>query len=296
MYLAAIVSTSLIGTSMATITLVSTAGNAYYAFPLSKSLSLWTTYRVLMVARASPDDTVYDCTVDTANGNDWLIYLGSGVPVSENASKFYWPSSNSLLSGFGQFSLTIAVTNLSIPVAGAYVTILSGGSPVVAGYTDSLGIVSFLVNAGSYTLNASCFGSNPVVGTVVSVSAGTSVSVVMTSSVIPSAPSPGLCTVRFIVRKNDGTSPLALATVTCKLGTNVAIDGVILTNVKSTGVTNGLGEVDLILVQGASIIKGSKYYTIEIRDPGDLDSCDPVSSFKAIVPTLSSCHGEDLIP
>jgi hypothetical protein len=112
---------------------------------------------------------------------------------------------------------------------------------------------------------------------------------------IPNPVSPGLCTVRFIVRENDGSTPIENARVEAKLEKNVAIDNVILTNVKSVGLTNSLGIVDLVLVQGDSIIKGKKHYTFKIWDSGDLDTCTPVSEFKAIVPNLSTMFAEDLI-
>ena len=112
---------------------------------------------------------------------------------------------------------------------------------------------------------------------------------------IPDPASPGLCTVRFIVRENDGSTAIENARVEAKLEKNVAIDNVILTNVKSVGLTNSLGIVDLVLVQGDSIIKGKKHYTFKIWDSGDLDTCTPVSEFQAIVPNLSTMFAEDLI-
>ena len=112
---------------------------------------------------------------------------------------------------------------------------------------------------------------------------------------IPDSGTPGLCTVRFIVYENDGETPIQNARVEAKLDKNVAINNVLLTNVKSVGLTNSIGIVDLVLVQGDSIVKGNKNYTFRVWDSGDLDSCTPVSEFKAIVPSVASINAEDLI-
>ena len=113
---------------------------------------------------------------------------------------------------------------------------------------------------------------------------------------LPDPDIPGLCTVRFVVYENDGTTPIANARVEAKLDRNVAIDSVLLTNVRSVGLTDSLGIVDLVLVQGDFIIKGSKQYSFKVWDSADLDTCDPVSQFRAVIPNLTSVFAEDLIP
>lgn len=58
------------------------AATVLYAYPANKSLSLWATYRVLLAAGTSPDQTKYEADVDTAISGDWLIFVGITQPAS----------------------------------------------------------------------------------------------------------------------------------------------------------------------------------------------------------------------
>ena len=106
---------------------------------------------------------------------------------------------------------------------------------------------------------------------------------------------PGTCIVRFRVYENDGQTPLVGATVRAKLGKNVAVDTTLLSNVARAGTTSSLGVCDLTLIQGSSIIKGSKYYEIEVVDPKDPDACELVASYRGIVPNQNFTYAEDLL-
>lgn len=276
---------------------VATAGGSYSAFPIGKSLSLWATYRVILVADSSPDTTRYRGSVDDANGDTWLVYAGTTVPASENAYLAEWqsPVFEASTAGSGNNTVTVTVLDGVTPISNAKVSIFLGGLLVRVGYTNISGVALFLLDAASYTINVSLFGYTAVAGQALVVSGNMNANVAMTPIALAVASPAGLCTVRFIVYESDGYTPLAGAIVAAKLNKNSAVDTILLSTALHSGVTDSNGICDLTLVQGTSIIKGSKYYLITVYAPSDTDLCDPISSYRAIVPATTTANAEDLL-
>jgi hypothetical protein len=225
-----------------------------------------------------------------------LIYNTATVPASWDAYLFEWnaPISESI-SVQGDFVVTVTVLNVATPVSGVRVTVLSAGVAIRSGVTNSSGIAYFLLDAGTYAVNASTFGYTSIVGTALVVTAARSLGLSMVAeSTTPVVPA-GLCVVRFVVFGSDGSTPKVGATITAKLDKNTAINSVLLSSAKTSGVTDVNGACDLTLVQGASIVKGESKYLIEVCDASDPDSCEVISQFRATIPTLSFVYAEDLI-
>lgn len=264
----------------------------FYAYKLGWSFADWLTNRVPFVA--SDEDGLWYATVTEGI---WFVFEGATAPtswaqaISDGFSTTYFGDINT-----GDYSVVVNVTDGTDAIPGARVTIRQGSTIIRTAYTSDAGQAAFLMNAGSYTLSVYSFGFDVVSSQSLTVDGNETVAISLNASDIPEVPEPGLCTVRFVVKKFDGTTAIQNARIEAKLSLNAAIDSALLSNVKSSGLTNASGICDLILVQGDSIIKGSKYYTIEIWDPNDPDACVPMSRFRAIVPSDSTfIYAEELL-
>ena len=223
-----------------------------------------------------------------------LIYNTSTVPTSWDSYLFDWEAPD-LSVEQGNFTVTVTALAGVTPVSGVRVTILSGGVSIRSGVTNSSGVAQFLLDAGTYTVNASTFGYASVIGTSLVVTDTRLISLPMVAESTGSIVAPGQCLVRCVVYENDGATPKVGAIVSAKLDKNTAINAIFLSNLKTSGVTDVNGVCDLILVQGDSISKGDKKYLFEVSDASDPDSCEVITQFRAVIPTLSFVYSANLL-
>jgi hypothetical protein len=200
---------------------------------------------------------------------------------------------NVIAAGLGARSVVITVNDGTNPIFDARVR-LTKGAETYALNTDINGQVSFNVDDGTWTVSITA-NRYTFAGASLVVDGSETRTYSMTLVSIAPPAEPGLCTVRFEVRDADGTTPVQGASVKAILDQNNTTDGILLSNAVHSGTTNSSGICDLVLVQGKSIIRGNKLYTITATDPGSTTS-EPLLKITGVVPNKTTAYASELIP
>ncbi len=197
------------------------------------------------------------------------------------------------LFGSGARTVTITVTDGTNPIQNARVRLVNGATSFIRS-TNASGVVVFNVDDATWTVSITRSGYD-FAGASLVVDGTEAQTYVMSVTSIAEPPEPGLCTVRFEVRDADGTTPVQSASVKAVLDPNNAVTGILLSNAIHSGTTNSSGICDLVLVQGKSIIRGNKLYTITVTDPGSTTS-EPLMKITGVVPNQTTAYASELIP
>ena len=101
----------------AVITSFHESGQDPNAMPLEQSLADWATYRTPLLPSAAPDEGEHHGTIDTANGNEYAIFLGNSQPASWDEAVAVWTAEGvTLLSRTWSGALLEAGESYSWPV------------------------------------------------------------------------------------------------------------------------------------------------------------------------------------
>jgi hypothetical protein len=199
----------------------------------------------------------------------------------------------SYLYGSGARTVTITVNDGTTALQNARVRLTSGATSH-ARDTNVSGVAVFNVDDATWTVSITRSGYT-FAGASLVVDGTETATYSMTAITISEPAEPGLCTVRFEVRDADGTTLVQGASVKAVLDPNNAVSGILLSNAVHSGTTNSSGICDLVLVQGKSIIRGNKLYTITVTDPGSTTS-EPLMKITGVVPNQTTAYASELIP
>lgn len=195
-------------------------------------------------------------------------------------------------TGTGSHTVTTTVTSSSVAIVGANVVVYSGSTLVGWGTTNSSGQVVFNLNAGAYTFTVRTLtGYAPHTPVARTISGTTSVSLTLTAQTIAPPTIPGLCAVRFSVLKNG--SPVQGAIVKVRLeGEYSVASTAIASNAEVSGITNGSGYCDIMLVQQSYFSKGG-VYQVDVYDRNN--QRELLYSRRVLVPDLTVATADQLI-
>lgn len=129
----------------------------YYAFPVSRALSLWTTYRVQLL-EAVASSKLFSGTVDESEG-DWLVFEGAAQPPSYLARKATWSPPVTAANATGAFTRTFNIRQITTNTAleGAKIRVTKGAESYLL-ITNSSGVAVAGMDAGTWSVAISLFG------------------------------------------------------------------------------------------------------------------------------------------
>ena len=154
--------------------------------------------------------------------------------------------------------------------------------------TDSSGNATFNLDSGEWTVAISLAGYT-YSGTTHTFSADDTATYSMTAISITAPSDVSLCTVQFQVKLGN----TAVKGATCKaklLGTNVAADGVVLSNAEHSATTDSDGYAELELVRSDQIVKGNKLYGFWVTYNGT-----SIAAKQCEIPAQATAYFEDLL-
>jgi hypothetical protein len=192
--------------------------------------------------------------------------------------------------GTGKYLAIVTVESQAAAVAGAGVTIRSGGLNVAFGYTLTSGQVVFSLNDGSYeaTVQSSPAFEPLAPQPFVVNGADTSVPIQLTPQSITPPEMPGLCTVRaFVIHAGK---PVPKADVTAVIvDENPTVPTALLAKTVHAGKTDDNGVCDLVLVQSALFTRGRGVYQLKATHLGKV-----LHDRRVRIPSQSSAYAEEL--
>ena len=90
-----------------TLTVLDTPGLTLCAFPTNQPLASWSTYRVVMTGASGR----YSATIDTANGNEWGIYVNDVQPATYDLAR--WTQQYGEMAN-GSVDISVEGTNITL--------------------------------------------------------------------------------------------------------------------------------------------------------------------------------------
>lgn len=197
------------------------------------------------------------------DGKNYTIYIQATVD-SDTVGICYGFKTTAPTSGAGDgaYTGTLTIDDGSTGLEGAIVNVTRGGVLKASGTTDADGqITSFVFGAYTYTIAVRLADYESTTSTLTVSGDAWSKTISLTALTITPPSSVSLCKVQFRVKIGD----TALEGAVCRaklIGTNVAADGVVLSNDETSDTTDSDGIAELELVREDVIVKGSKLYGI----------------------------------